>query len=440
MGGLFQRYKLIDAPLNESLDSVVAGAPLLPIAFLPAPVLFQPEVPAAGPGHNEALSFDSFLDGKVPYVEIPYPTNGDPADQILITVDGIPLGSGNLGPRPGPFRLELTYDILDEATTGATGETIVDISYTLTRGGNPPIPAPTRTIFVNFTFPGPDPDTLPNLDNENLIAVQVRGRDGAGDLDHLTSADINQPVKFTVPRWAGLPNLTEAATVTYYWNRVLLNTSTLLNSDTETSLTVPYSQISPAGLGSIPATYTLEYPGNPNVMRKTPPTDVLVETFDIDLETHTGPFLQLAGDRWIACESMVPRIPNGDGTYTVPPLRVSVPGGQRDTPPNRDVRMRMNAWIDRFQSAPVPGGISYDATQPMPAGNADNTFEMPFALFKAIQLAAPVATPIVTYYAEIWYEITLGGQTYPSTHVMHPVRARNSSQQYCDQLPPNPTP
>ncbi|MCO8314184.1 hypothetical protein [Pseudomonas mandelii] len=435
-GGLFHRYMLHDAPRNASQDSVIAGAPALPIEFLPPPQLKPLRVPAAGPNHTDTISLGTFLPSDTEiFVLIDYPDNGDAKDLITVTVKGdkeVVLGSGDLGARPGPFSLKLTYDILDVVTTGATGEKTVEIAYTLKRGADAPISHPATTIFVNFVFPGIPPDTLPELDNDNLLPVEVNGREGAGDKNHLTTADIGEAVRFTATRWTGTPDLLEDAVITFYWNNKSVGTATMKNTDSTVFADVDYSLIEPAGLGDIEAHYTIEYPGNPNIMRQLPRTVVLVETFQIDLEPHIGPFIVLGGKRYITCKTMVPRTVDGEVT-TVPPLKLSAKGGHRDLPVGREVTMRMEGWKEEAATTPITD-VTFTKTEKMPVGGADLVFEMEYDLFKKIQLETPPTNPVTFYYAQIWYEVVLGGQTFGSPKEMHPVRVRNSSLEYCDDL------
>ncbi|EJM01037.1 hypothetical protein PMI18_02718 [Pseudomonas sp. GM102] len=434
-GGLFHRYMWHDAPKNPSQDSVIAGAPTLPIAFLPPPVLKPLRVPAAGPGHTEAISLGTFLPiGTEIFVEIDYPDNGDPKDLITVTVKGdkeVVLGSEELGTLPGPFKMKLTYDILDEVTQGATGEKTVEIAYTLKRGADAAIPYPATTIFVNFVFPGIPPDLLPELDNDNLLPVEVRGRAGGGDPNHLTTLDINQPIRFTATRWAGAPNLIMDALITFYWDDKPVGTKEMKNADAAVFIDVEYSLISPT-VGSTESYYTIEYPGNPNIMRQLPRTDVLVETFEIALDPHKGPFIVLGAKRYITCKTMVPRTEDA-GVTTVPPLKVSAPGGHRDLPPGRQVTMRMLGWKEETAATPITGATFTDAKN-MPVGGADLDFDLPYSLFKLIQQETPEGSPVTFYFAQIWYEIVLGGTTFTSPEEMHPVRVRNSSLEYCDDL------
>jgi hypothetical protein len=438
-GGLYHRYVLHDAPLNKSQDSILTGAPTLPIAFLPPPILKALRVPAAGPTHSEEISLGTFLPvGTKIDVEIDYPDNGDPKDVITVSINGPTgapkvVGTGDLGNRPGPLSFNLSYDILDEVTTGATGEVTVQLSYTLKRGTNTAIDSPETSLFVNFVFPGPEPDLLPNLDNDNLLPVEIKGQEGAGTLNHLTTADIDKPVRFTATRWTGAPNLLEDALITFYWAGKNVGNETMTNADTSVFINVDFSLISEAGLGTVEAYYTIEYPDNPNVMRQAPATDVLVETFQISLLDHKGPpFIELGGKRYITCKTMVPRTVAG-GVTTVPPLKVSVPGGQRDAPTGREVTMRMQGWEKDDATLPIKD-VAFTNALPMPAGNADLVFEMDYKLFKDIQEATPPTNPVKFYYAQIWYEIDLGGTKFNSKKEMHPVRVRNSSLLYCDDL------
>ncbi|KAE9648110.1 hypothetical protein EJA71_05785 [Pseudomonas sp. PB106] len=430
---LFQRYKLFDAPGNPSQDSVVAGAAVLPIRFLPDPILFDPRVPATDPNNTVAINLGSYAI-EPPKVVIDYPTHGDPFDVIQVTADIEVAGSDALGPLPGPFEMPLNYALLDTVTSGATAEAAVDIQYTLTRGPGPDIPSGTTTIFVNFLFPGPAPDDLPILEHDNLPPVVVTG--DSGTKDNLLPQDRDKDVTFTVPA-AGFPALLETALVTYYWNGAIIGTSQLADGDTETSLKVGFSVISPAGLGIIPATYTIEYPGNPNVMKRLTPTAVNVQTFDINFLPHTGPFIRLNNELYVSCTSMEPRTGTGP-IYTVPPLKVTVPGGQTDLPTGRDVTIRMLAWEDKGKTRPI-AGIDVSETKPIANTTDPLVFDIDWALFKTVQQATPVTTPLTFYYVEIWYQVVLGGTTFKSTQVMHPVRVRNTSSVYCDGLPPTVT-
>ncbi|KIF60503.1 hypothetical protein [Pseudomonas fluorescens] len=435
-GSLYHRYMWHDAPRNKSQDSVISGIPLLPIAFLPPPLLKQLRVPAAGPSHTEAISLGTFLPvGTKIFAEIDYPENGDPKDLITVKVKGdkeVVLGSEELGASPGPFKMELTYDILDEVTKGATDEKTVEISYSLKRGANTPIDEPPTSIFVYFVFPGIPPDTLPELDNDNLLPVVVNGREGAGNKNHLTTEDINHPVRFTATRWTGLPDLLRDALITFYWDDEPVGSILMKNTDTAVFIDVDYSEISPVEPGNIKAHYTIEYPGNPNIMRQLPRTDVLVETFEIDLDPHKGPFIELGGERYITCKTMVPRTVD-EGNTIVPPLKVSAPGGHRDLPPNRPVTMRMEGWKEKVPVTPITGA-TFKETKNMPAGGGDLVFDMDYELFKTIQLETPATNPVTFYYAQIWYEIKLGETTFESPKEMHPVRVRNSSLEYCEDL------
>ncbi|TPG75357.1 hypothetical protein [Pseudomonas arsenicoxydans] len=436
-GGLYHRYRLHDAPQNISQDSVIAGAPTLPIKFLPPPVLKPLRVPAAGPNHTEAISLGTFLPaGKEIFCEFDYPDNGDPKDLVTITVRGDTdkvLGSRELGASATKFEMKLTYEILDEVTTGATAEKTVEIEYSLKRGADPAIPyIPPTTIFVNFVFPGVPPDTLPELDNDNLLPVEVHGRAGGGDKNHLTTLDIGQPVRFTATRWTGAPDLLEDALVTFYWDGEPVGTAEMKNTDATVFADVAYELIFPAGLGDIEAYYTLEYPGNPNVMRQVPAVEVLVETFEINLDPHKGPFIELGGKRYITCKTMVPRTVD-EGVVAVPPLKVSAPGGHRDLPVGRDVTMQMLAWKNEAATDPI-ADVTFTKTEKMPVGGGDLVFDMEYLLFKTIQQATPPTNPVTFYYAQIWYEIKLGGTTFESDKEMHPVRVRNSSLQYCEEL------
>jgi hypothetical protein len=418
---LYQIYTVADRVGNRSIDSLPVRN--LEVRLPPAPTLFAPTVPVTGADGSLPISLATYNPtGTQVFIEIRRPTNGEIGDELNVSLGGIAVGPVSIvDATTTPLRIALSYDICDAVFGAATEETVAVLNYTLTRGTDTPIPSPNTNVFLNLIYPGPDLIPEPDLESVNLPPVEVRGN--TGTLNHILPADFGQPVIFTFRKWEldlGA-DLISPAIVTFYYNNRPMGDQTIDPGQDTCALSVPFQTVAAEGLGNKEAYVTLEYPGNPNIVRQAVPTNVLFEAVEIDLLEHTARTFNV--DRAVSCPSL-------DGVAPNQVWRVTAPA-QGIFSATLAVTLHAQGYENIDKTNPI--GITFTQIRNVPAAGAAVIFEVPFDYLKSLQgpIVPPPGTPDFNY-MEMWYSVTISGAPFDSPRVLHRVNVRNTSSLFCD--------
>ncbi|MCU1750310.1 hypothetical protein [Pseudomonas sp. 6D_7.1_Bac1] len=420
---LYQVVTQLDRVGNESLPSVAVRD--LETRFPPAPTLYPLTVPVTGPDGAIAITLATYNPpGTEIYAVFKRPLNGDPADDITVTLGGLVLATFTLGEGTADIRVLVPYDTCEAIFNNAANEVPTLAHYTLTRDGVD-IPSPDTNVILNFTYPGPDLLPPPDLDSENLPPVEVRGI--TNTLNHLVPGDFGGLVTFLFVKW-GLDlgdDLTEQAIVTYYYNGKAMGDQTLDPGQDSAEIKVAFNLIAFEGIGRKEAYVTLEYPGNPNIVRQKVKTQVVFESQQINLLQHTARTYNT--DRVVSCPSF--DVVAGERLW-----RVSVPGGQPSLPVGMQVTMNAVGYEDIAKTKPL-ALAPFKETKPVTNAAAALVFDVPFALIRPMQgPVTPPGTDPIYHYLAVSYEINVGGATIKSPEFVHRINVRNTSSLFCDGL------
>lgn len=418
---LYQINAVTDRVGNRSLDSV----PLrnLEIRLPPAPTLFAPTVPVTGTDGSLPITLANYNPiGTQVFVEIRRPTNGDIGDVLAVSLAGIPLGTVEiLDATTTTLRIELTHDICDAAFGTATEEIVALLSYTLTRGTDTPIPSPSTNVFLNLIYPGPELIPEPDLASENLPPVEVRGL--TGQLNKIVPADFNSSIIFKFVKW-GLDlgdDLISQAVVSFFYNGKFMGDQTIDPGEDFCELSVPFQKVADEGLGKKLAYCTLEYPGNPNVVRQKIDTEVTFEAVQVMLQEHVARTFNT--DKVVSCPSL-------DLVGTDRIWKVTAPAQSIFTT-GLSVTLIAQGYEDIEKTKTI--GAPHTQTYPVGTDGAAVDFAVPFSYLKGLQgpIVPPPGVPDFNY-MEVFYETTISGAKFGSPKVLHRVNVRNTSSLFCD--------
>ncbi|WP_439878586.1 hypothetical protein [Pseudomonas prosekii] len=418
---LYQIYTVADRVGNRSIDSLPTRN--LEVRLPPAPTLFAPTVPVTGADGSLPISLATYNPiGTEVFIEIRRPTNGDIGDVLNVSLGGIAVGPVTIvDATTTPLRIALSYDICDAVFGTATQETVVVLNYSLVRGTDTPIPSPNTNVFLNLIYPGPDLIPEPDLESVNLPPVEARG--ATGTLNHIVPADFGQPVVFTFRKWdldLGA-DLISQAIVTFYYNNKAMGDQTLDPGQASCELSVPFQTIAEEGQGKKNAYVTLEYPGNPNIVRQKDPTEVLFEAVQIDLLQHVGRTFNT--DQVVSCPSL-------DGVAPAQFWKVTAPA-QAIFTASMVVTLTAQGYENIDKTAPI--GVPFTQLRTVAMNGSAVDFEVPFAYLKSLQgpTVPPPGTPDFNY-MEMWYSITISGAPFSSPPILHRINVRNTSSLFCD--------
>jgi hypothetical protein len=320
-----------------------------------------------------------------------------------------------------PLRIELTYDICDAVFDTATEEILAVLSYTLTRGTDTPIPSPQTNVFLNLIYPGPALIPEPDLESVNLPPVEVRGITNA--LNHIVPADFNQRIIFKFVKW-GLDlgdDLISQAIVSFWYNGKLIGDQTIDPGEDFCEFEADFQTIAAEGLGKKDAYCTLEYPGNPNIVKQKDPTEVTFESVQVNLREHVARTYNT--DRAVSCASLDMVAGARIWKVTAPAQTIFTSG--------LNVILTAQGYEDIGKTTPI--GAPFTQTVPVATNGAAVDFAVTFAFLRGLQ------GPIVPFpgapdfnYMEVWYAITISGAPFESPKVLHRVNVRNTSSLFCD--------
>ena len=406
---------------NRSIDSVPVRN--LEIRLPPAPTLFAPTLPVTGVDGNLPITLANYNPfGTRVFVEIVRPTNGAVRDMLTVSLGGRQLGTvAIVDATTTPLRIELTYDICDAVFGTATEETLAVLSYTLTRGTDTPIPSPPTNVFLNLIYPGPDLIPEPDLESVNLPPVEVRGV--TNTLNHIVPADFNQPITFKFVKW-GMDlgdDLISQAIVSFWYNGKFIGDQTIDPGEDFCEFTAAFQTVADEGLGKKDAYCTLEYPGNPNIVRQKDPSEVMFESVQVNLKEHVARTYNT--DKVVSCPSL-------DAVAGVLTWKVTAPA-QAIFTTGLDIILTAQGYDDIGKTTPI--GTPFTQTVSVATNGAAVDFAVTFAFLRGLQ------GPIVPFpgvpdfnYMEVWYEITISGASFESPRVLHRVNVRNTSSLFCD--------
>jgi hypothetical protein len=418
---LFSTNTVEDRVGNRSIDSLPVRN--LEIRLPPAPTLFAPTVPVAGPGGSLPITLANYNPiGTQVFVEIRRPTNGIIGDILAVSLGGRDLGTVSIvDATTTPLHIALTYDICEVVFGTATEELSTVLRYTLTRGLDDPILSPETTVFLNLIYPGPDLIPEPDLESENLPPVEVRGV--TDTLNHIVPADFAQPIVFRFNKWSmdlG-DDLIFQAIVSFYYNGKFIGDQTIDPAQDFCEYEAAFQTVANEGLGIKDAYCTLEYAGNPNVTRQKYLTKVTFEAVEVNLKEHVARTLNT--DKVVSC----PSIDLLAGAYT---WKVTAPA-QAIFTSGLNVILTAQGYEDIGKTTPI--GAPFTQTVPVATNGAAVDFTVPFAFLRGLQ------GPIVPFpgepdfnYMEVWYSITISGAPFESPKVLHRVNVRNTSSLFCD--------
>lgn len=457
-GVYFYAYNLTDEPGNISNNSAITN--LFRRVKAPAPVLDLPRIPVTGPNGSIPISLVTLADPTKAIMEIDFPLNSLPGDRIVphLTSDkaGAPidLPEQTIPPAgtPGPLKFDLDYDTMAQLFGDPNGADEVEFEYwyELIRPTITPNPTSLSSFGIaDLAYAGPEQPNLPDLPNPNIDAVVVQGAGTPVPAPNVLGPDqAGLDAVMTWPVWtdANRP-VTGRELVRFYYQGKQVGASIPVRiGDTKVTTTLPWDIIRIEGNGTgadaRKAYITIEYPGSPNVMEQTPPTDVAVTAIVINLptpqivvsafSTPTG----LVPERIVTsinCPSLNhPQVANGPmPPYRPRQLRIRV---------RRDLNIPSAATVDlRFvgRTTNLPTGTDIPDTEitrsaPMPA-----TGDLEFVLteydkIRLIQLPSPApGQRPVTRYARISY--TVNGVT---AEITAAVALLNSSLVYCEEERP----
>ena len=258
-------YRLWDLAGNVSKDSVPAR---IELNLTPAPDPQEAYVPLALLPGDGLLDLQDLYEPNGVFIAIPEYENN------LTDIDVIELTIGTQAPErfdvklylPFPLMLPVGSDTLLAHYGGGAGEIPMTIDYFVDRNGTS-TDAPTHTIDVDFSAPGPAPGEDP--ENSLLARVRVFGVDPTKE-NELTDADFNRDATIETVLWS-TPLPAPGTIIKWYWGDLAhqLDELTLTNEGGGDTLTrtVPWSIIREVGNRTLPVFYTLGWPTNDNTQR-----------------------------------------------------------------------------------------------------------------------------------------------------------------------------
>jgi len=425
---LFSINTVEDRVGNRSIDSLPVRN--LEIRLPPAPTLFAPTLPVTGVDGSLPITLASYNPiGTQVFVEIRRPTNGDIGDILTVSLGGRQLGTVRIDDATTtPLRIALTYDICDAVFGAATEEITTVLSYTLTRGTDAAIPSPETTVFLNLIYPGPALIPEPDLESLNLPPAEVRGV--TNTLNHIVPADFGKPIVFRFNKWdidLG-DDLISQAIVSFYYNGKFIGDQTIDPGEDFCEYEAAFQTVADEGLGKKDAYCTLEYPGNPNIVRQKDLTEVTFEAVQVNLREHVARTQNT--DRAVSCPTL-------DLVAGALIWKVTAPA-QAILTNGLDVILTAQGYEDVGKTIPI--GTPFTQTVPVATNGAAVDFTVPFAFLRGLQgpivppnptPGGPQPTPIF-HYMEVWYSITISGAPFDSPKLLHRINVRNTSSRFCD--------
>lgn len=418
---LFSINTVEDRVGNRSIDSVPFRN--LEIRLPPAPTLFAPTLPVTGVDGSLPITLANYNPiGTQVFVEIRRPTNGDVDDILTVSLGGRELGTVRIeDATTTPLRIALTYDICDVVFGNATAEITTLLSYKLSRLGNPDIPSPETTVFLNLIYPGPVLIPEPDLESVNLLPAEVRGV--TKTLNHIVPADFGQPIIFRFNKW-GMDlgdDLISQAIVSFYYNGKFIGDQTIDPGEDFCEFEAAFKTIADEGLGKKDAYYTLEYPGNPNIVRQKDLTEVTFESIEVNLKVHEARTYNT--DKAVSCPALDLVAGARIWKVTAPAQAIFTPG--------LNVILTAQGYEEIEKVTPI--GVPFTQPVAVVTSGAAVDFTVPFSFLRGLQgpIMPPDEDPNFNY-MEVWYSITISGAPYDSPKVLHRVNVRNSSSLFCD--------
>ncbi|WP_073525121.1 hypothetical protein [Pseudomonas fluorescens] len=276
---LFCRF--LDLAGNDSKDSVPAR---IELNLTPAPDPLEAYVPLALLPGDGLLDLQDLYDPNGVNIAIPeYDNNLPDIDVIELTIGTQPPVRFDVKLYlPFPLMLPVGRDVLLAHYGGGAGEMPMEINYFVDRNGTP-TDAPTHTIDVDFSAPGPAPGEDP--ENSLLARVRVYGVDPTLE-NELTDADFNMDATIETVLW-DIPLPAPGTIIKWYWGDLAhqfdeLELTTEEAGDTLTR-TVPWEIIRTVGNRTVPVFYTLGWDTNDNTQRSLA-QDVVVAANKVVLE------------------------------------------------------------------------------------------------------------------------------------------------------------